>query len=196
MKVRSVLISLLFLMVAFAILHRPMMKKVCPLKYSEEILLSANENDLSPFLIASIIRVESSFDKRAVSRKGAVGLMQLMPSTAAWLGEIKEIKIDEYSLEDPVINIALGCYYFRTLLEEFGKIPALAAYNAGRGNLEKWLKEEIWDGSWENRTDIPFPETRAYVIKVIIFEHWYKYLYGNSWPGERVLWQTNLKEIK
>ena len=83
MKSYGFFILLLALFLTFALLHKPLMRRFCPLEYSEEIVRSALEAKVSPFLIASIIRVESNFQKDAVSPKGAKGLMQLMPSTAS-----------------------------------------------------------------------------------------------------------------
>lgn len=191
MRVQKILIAFIFAFVLFAAVHRPLMIRFCPLDYREEIWVSSRENDLSPFLIASIIRVESNFRKEAVSPKGAIGLMQLMPSTAFWLAEIRGLQLDEDSLKEPNINISLGSYYFKSLMVEWGKVKALAAYNAGRGNVEKWLTDGVWDGTWERRADIPFPETRDFVTKVVMFEKWYKYLYQRDLSRELLAWNMN-----
>lgn len=196
MRYQRALLALLALFLTFFVIHKPLMIRICPLKYAEEIWISAKENELSPYLVASMIRVESNFQRDAISPKGATGLMQLMPSTAVWVAEQKGITLDEDKLTDPVINIALGTYYFRTLFEKWGKVPALAAYNAGRGNLEKWLNEGIWDGSWDRRGDIPFYETQDYVRKVIILEKWYNYLYSHIYSRELVVWNKNINETK
>ncbi len=196
MKLKRFLKALMIIVFIFALLHKPFMARFCPLKYQEEIWILAKENEINPYLIASLIKVESNYRKEAVSPKGAVGLMQLMPSTAAWLAEVKGIKLTADSLYDPVINISLGSYYLKTLVNDLGKISAIAAYNAGRGNVERWINEETWDGSWEKRADIPFYETRDFVIKVVILEKWYNYLYNNQLSRELVVWKKSLKEKK
>ncbi|MDD2431972.1 MAG: lytic transglycosylase domain-containing protein [Firmicutes bacterium] len=184
MRFSGFLIVLLVIFIVFAILHKPLMREICPIEYSKEILLSSGEMKVSPYLIASIIRVESNFRKDALSPKGATGLMQLMPSTAQYVAELKGLELDNTALIDPATNIALGTYYYKLLFDHWGKIVALASYNAGRGNVEKWLSEGVWDGTWENRADIPFHETKQFLIKVITLERWYTYLYRQELSGE------------
>ena len=184
MKSYGFFILLLALFLTFALLHKPLMRMFCPLEYSEEIVRSALEAKVSPFLIASIIRVESNFQKDAVSPKGAKGLMQLMPSTAEYVAGLKGVEYDEQSLTDPAFNVALGTYYYKLLLDYWGKVAALASYNAGRGNVERWINEGTWDGTWENRADIPYPETRQFLSKVITLEKWYASSYKDELSGD------------
>lgn len=130
---------------------------VFPGKYKKEILSASEKYDLPAELISAVIWTESKFDPNAESDKGAVGLMQLMPSTASWL---YGSSIDENTLKNEEINIELGCKYLRYLLDKFGKSELmLAAYNAGEGNVTSWIE----NGEIEN---IPFGETRKYINKV------------------------------
>mgnify|MGYP006308019583 FL=1 len=111
-----------------------------PVKYKNEIDKYAEEFSLQPELLAAIIYVESRFDKYSVSSKGAVGLMQLMPSTAYWVA--KELGYKDFSLQDlddPDLNIKFGSWYFAYLYQKFDKdlIKTIAAYNAGETNVRK-----------------------------------------------------------
>ncbi|MBQ7224844.1 MAG: lytic transglycosylase domain-containing protein [Clostridia bacterium] len=131
-----------------------------PLKYGQEVQKYANEYSVDTALLCAVINCESSFDARAVSKKGAVGLMQIMPSTAKWCAQKLGIEYSENDLFDPEYNIKIGAYYLSYLLQKFGSEKlALCAYNAGEGNVIKWLNE--------NRKDIPFSETRGYVPRVL-----------------------------
>lgn len=129
-----------------------------PLKYQKEILAAANTYGIDPVLVASVINAESGFDKNKVSAKDAVGLMQLLPSTAAAMA-----KDDEIDLFDPTTNITLGVKYLAYLINRFHDVDtALFAYNAGEGNVARWLSET---GKMK-LTTCPFKETNAYVQKI------------------------------
>jgi soluble lytic murein transglycosylase len=115
-----------------------------------------------------IIRTESSFRADVVSDSGAVGLMQLLPSTARSIAP--EIGLDDYSdrlLETPVINIELGAYYISYLIGKFSSVDtAAAAYNAGEGNVAKWLANPDYSPDGRTLKKIPYKETADYVEKV------------------------------
>jgi len=129
-----------------------------PLAYESQILTLAEAHDLDPALLAAVVRCESRFRAAAVSARGAVGLMQIMPETGAWIAE--QIPISGYStdrLVEPELNLRLGCWYLRSLLERFDtRDEALAAYNAGPTHAERWGRG---DGSI-------FPETRTFIDRV------------------------------
>ncbi|MCK9526259.1 MAG: lytic transglycosylase domain-containing protein [Limnochordia bacterium] len=149
-----------------------------PLYYDEVISAVAESYGLDPMLLAAMIQVESGFRFDAVSPKGAVGLMQIMPETAIWLGEQMAQPIAVEDLLDPKTNIGLGAYYLTDLLARFPtQYAALAAYNAGPTNARRWLNDRIWDGSYERTGQIPFGETRSYVRKVIMMHNLYTLLY-------------------
>ena len=129
-----------------------------PLQYKQEILAAAQTYQVDSALIASMINAESSFDKTKVSPKQAIGLMQLLPSTAASLTDEEEI-----DLFDPKINITLGVKYLAYLINKFDDVDtALFAYNAGEGNVARWLSEQ----GKTKLTDCPFKATNAYVAKI------------------------------
>ncbi|MGN6374658.1 MAG: transglycosylase SLT domain-containing protein [Sphingomonas sp.] len=124
-------------------------------------------------MIHAISRQESQFDRRIVSRAGAVGLMQLMPGTARDMAGKLGVSYSPVSLEDPTYNVQLGINYFQHLFALYGSYPlAIAAYNAGPGNVNKWLAAngDPRDGAvdmvnWIEQ--IPFHETRTYVQRVL-----------------------------
>lgn len=145
-----------------------------PLDYIDHINKYAKETKLEASLVLAQIKAESGFRKNAISKKGAVGLMQIMPETGLWCAEKTETKgYTEQALFEPETNIKLGCWYLKYLLDKTGDMKwALAAYNAGLANVNKWKEQGITEIK-----DIPFPETRKYVEKVINFQKIYKKLY-------------------
>ena len=138
-----------------------------PTEYSKEINYACDRFNVSRSLVRAVIRTESGYDSEAVSRAGAVGLMQLMPATAVWIAS--EIGEDELStrLTDPQANITLGTALLAYLLGKYSVRDALAAYNAGEGNLLKWK---------EKNSGYEFKETRDYVEKVMRAENVYRKL--------------------
>lgn len=139
-----------------------------PLIYQNEILLASNEYQIEPYVIASMINVESSFNPFAKSNKGAVGLMQLMPSTAEWLaGKIGFSNYTENSLTQPQTNILLGTYYLRYLTDKFAdKTVVFCAYNAGEGVVKSWLENNSYSDNGTTLKNIPYPETQNYITKL------------------------------
>lgn len=140
-----------------------------PIGYKNFIVQYSNENDLDPYLVAALINVESKYDKNAISQKEARGLMQIGPQTGKWASEV--LNIENYSdelLYDPETNIKIGTWYIKTLYKEFnGNLDlVLAAYNAGSGNVNKWLKDEVYSKDGESLNIIPYKETDDYVIRV------------------------------
>jgi len=157
------------------------MKQLYPIKYNEVIAENSVKYSVDPHLIAAVIRVESNFQTGRESPKGAVGLMQLMPTTSDWI--IERAKLESISseklLHDPTMNIELGAWYLNHLLSLFDqeKVIAIAAYNAGPGNVSKWIEQGTWSGEFETSDSIPFGETRSYVQKVFYYYNKYKELY-------------------
>lgn len=157
-----------------------------PLHYAEEIWEVSALYSLDPYLLLAIIYVESRFDPVVESRSGARGLMQIMPRTGSWIAEsIGFMDYEADVLFDPVTNIFFGSWYLSHLLKSFsGDLnKALAAYNAGTGNVINWLGEDIWDGSWKGIEDIPFQETREYLEKVFFVYRRYEVIYKNGRIG-------------
>ncbi|MDR3195391.1 MAG: lytic transglycosylase domain-containing protein [Endomicrobium sp.] len=137
-------------------------------RYDDYINEYSNKFGVDALLVRSVIKRESDLNPEAVSNKGAVGLMQIMPKTAREVAV--ELSVSDYSsdkLKDPQINIMFGAYYLRKLLDYYNNnlILALAAYNAGIGNVDMWLRE-IPDLS-VNAEKMPFNETKNYVKSVM-----------------------------
>ncbi|VBB08754.1 prokaryotic transglycosylase active site [Lucifera butyrica] len=156
-------------------------KYVYPFPYQDMVFRYALKNEVDPFLVASIIRTESKFIPQARSRKGAMGLMQLMPDTAAWIAQrMDEPNFDPKQLQDPEVNIRLGTWYLSSLIKEFqgNEVLSLAAYNGGRGNVRQWMRQNGWEMSFQDARQLPFPETREYVRKVLRDRARYRSLYG------------------
>jgi len=151
-----------------------------PLKYKDAILEYSEEFDVDPALIASVINCESSFKKDSVSESGAIGLMQIMPSTAEFVANIIEIEYQESSLYDPKINIRIGTKYLSYLLIKFNDcFTALCAYNAGEGIVNSWLSDENYSINSETLTTTPYKETNAFSKNVINnISHYYYRIYS------------------
>lgn len=174
--VTAALALLILLCVSAYFLNRLSEKRTYRLVYGELITEMAGEYHIDPYLVAAVIHCESSNNKDAVSPVGAMGLMQIMPDTGGWIADKLEAEgFCEDQLFDPRTNIRFGCWYLAYLTDKFqgnGK-SVLAAYNAGPGNVEKWLKDERYSRDGQ-LTDIPFPETERYIEKV--YRAYEKYL--------------------
>ncbi|MDD4312400.1 MAG: lytic transglycosylase domain-containing protein [Eubacteriales bacterium] len=141
-----------------------------PVAYTELIKQYADQYELDPYLVQSIMRCESSNNPNAVSKVGAIGLMQIMPNTGEWIGH----KIDPelaYSLDllqDPATSIEYGCWYLNYLSNRFdgNVMEIIAAYNAGHGNVEKWLDDPRFSQNG-TLTTIPFEDTARYYDNVM-----------------------------
>jgi len=151
-----------------------------PKKYEEHVNKYAEENGLDPLLVFAIIKTESNFDTNVVSSSKAIGLMQLLETTAKEKAEKQGNPIDSaVELYDPELNINLGCDYFAELLKAYnGNMNlAIAAYNAGIGNVNKWIKEGIIKEDGSDIENIPYKETNIYVRKIIRNYKIYQNLY-------------------
>ena len=154
---------------------KPIMKAMFPIRYAEEIQQYSTYYNVDEHLIMAVISAESKFNKYAVSCKGAKGLMQIRDKTALWCMEKFGIDGDIEDIHNPELNINIGCAYMAYLLDKFvgDTATAVAAYNAGEGNVKKWLggKASI------TNDDILFKETENYVKKVSERKNIYKFLY-------------------
>ena len=175
-------VVLIFGLVSFVFAFAPslLFKSMYPLRYESEITTSASAHGVDPYLVAAVIRSESSWDPEASSHQGARGLMQLMPETAQDMVAKGLVDGKRYScenLEDPAINIEYGCAYLSYLLTYFNGATdrAIAAYNAGMGNVDGWAKQ---DELLHNA--ITFPETQAYLVRVNMAKARYQELYPQA----------------
>jgi soluble lytic murein transglycosylase len=153
-----------------------------PLRHEDIIRQQARDKNLDSALIAAVIYQESKFRDRT-SSAGAKGLMQILPGTAQFIahksgGTAFELR----DLGTPQINIAYGSWYLRYLIDHYGgnETLAVAAYNAGENNVDKWVRRAGGEKSFNAKTDIPFPETRHYVASVK--EH--RKLYRDKYAAE------------
>lgn len=149
-----------------------------PRKYNDLIDKYANEYNLDKYLIASVINIESGYDSNSVSKAGAMGLMQILPSTAFDIAGRIGIEIEKNDLFDEEINIHLGAFYLRYLLDLFdGNIDnTLSAYNWGLSNVKNWINEGNIDDTG-TITNIPVSETSNYLKKFKANKFVYKNIY-------------------
>ena len=179
-----ILILVACLAVSYIFAIRPAIQRhQYPLAHLPEVLAMSEEYDLDPALISAVMLCESRNRPGAVSRQGARGLMQLMPATAAEIAEdLEMLDYTEEKLTEPAVNIRFGCYYLRYLFDRFGDRPALviAAYNAGPGRVQGWI-EEYGVTDEESLTEIPYPETANYLIKVQNAKEMYRTLYEKEY---------------
>jgi soluble lytic murein transglycosylase len=147
-----------------------------PLAYNEPIVAAAQKLKISPLLVLSIVRQESKFDPETRSPVGALGLMQVMPATAAFI--TPKMEMPNYNLISPPDNIKIGSWYLAHMHDEVknDSLLAAASYNAGPGNVSKWVKKIGFNNPDEFVEDIPFDETQGYVRNVL----------GNYWNYLRI----------
>lgn len=174
------------LLIYAAMLNIPnFLKLIYPLEHKEEIIKYAKMHKIDPPLLAALIKTESNFEADAESRKGAKGLMQITPSTGQWIAQTMGVKgFEESMLFDPVTNIKLGSWYVEHLTEYYNGSFELvfAAYNGGRGNVDKWLKDKSLSSNGRTLDEIPFSETENFVKKLRKNYSIYKRIY--TWETE------------
>ena len=158
-----------------------------PLDHEETIVREAQRQDLEPALVAAVIYTESGFVPDSRSGEGAVGLMQMLPSTAEFVATLPgRPSPPPDQLERPAANIAYGTRYLRYLLDRHdGDVPtALAAYNGGESNMAAWARQAVARGErFRVPEDIPFTETRRFVGKVLGAREIYRRAYGGRLGG-------------
>jgi peptidoglycan lytic transglycosylase len=150
------------------VFHHAVKEVVLPLRHEDIIRQQSHEKKLDPALVAAVIYAESRFrDQTSVA--GAKGLMQLTPATAKFIEQLSGGSTFQLAdLSTPQVNIAYGTYYLRYLLDRYGENEALAlaAYNGGEGNVDRWVDAARQKGQDLSIDAIPFGETRAYVRTV------------------------------
>ena len=171
-------LSLFFLSIILAYSLGAFYAYFYPVKYYDLIVQYAQENDLDSALVASVINVESGYNSDALSSKGAIGLMQIMPSTGEWISSQIGEDFSQNEMFNPETNIKYGCFYLNYLLRYFGDEKlALCAYNAGQGNVVSWLKNEEYSKDGATLDKIPYKETQNYLSRVLKNRHYYKNKY-------------------
>lgn len=157
-----------------------------PFKHFETVKNYSEQYDIDPLLTMALIKTESKFKQDALSHKSAKGLMQITDNTGEWCADKMGIKdFNPDMLYDVETNIKIGTFYFDHLLDKYnGELSStVAAYNAGMGNVDKWLKDSKYsaDGKILDRT--PFSETTAYINKIKFNYKMYKLIYGGRING-------------
>ena len=160
-----------------SIMPKKLLDALFPLAYKNSVNKQSKKYKLNPFIILSVIKAESLYNPRAVSSAKATGLMQLMPSTAK--GIAKQLKINNYNLKDPNISILFGTHYIAWLNRYYkGELPLMVAgYNAGAGNVNKWLKQLDKNDPLYFAEFVPFVETRYYILRTGKFFNQYRIIY-------------------
>jgi soluble lytic murein transglycosylase len=153
-----------------------------PLSDTAIIREQATEKHLDPALIAAVIYAETRFEPRP-SAAGAQGLMQILPATAYYLAHLSGgIRFTASDLATPSVNVAYGSYYLRYLLDHYNgnETLAVAAYNGGMANVDRWLAQANAAGRRLTVEAIPFPETREYVNRVLDAQRAYRATYARQ----------------
>lgn len=175
---------LLLIVISFALMLRPkehVQQGIYPVNYRDAILESCERHNVSPYLVCAIIKCESGWREDVVSAAGATGLMQVMPSTATSLVNLGYVDAAAYppeNLADPLVNIEYGCATLDFLSRQLSsEEQIIAAYNAGINTVLGWLAEA---GDRPFVECITYPETAAYLTRVLEAEETYKTLYDSS----------------
>ena len=182
----TALLTALAVVLAWPQFHHAVREITLPLRHDDIIRQQAREKGLDPALIAAVIYAESRFRDGQTSPAGAEGLMQLTPATARYIARKSggtQFVVDD--LGTPQVNIAYGAYYLRYLLSRYdgNEDFALAAYNAGAGNVDRWIAAARAHDRAMTTTAIPYAETRAYVERVERVRGQYRRAYAAQLGG-------------
>lgn len=154
-------------------------KAAYPCKYTFEIEKYADEYDVPRTLLFAVIHTESGFDPNAVSSAGALGLTQITPETFHWLQTKTGETLPDSALYEPEVSVRYGALFYSMLLSEFGGDirTAVAAYHAGRGQVNAWLRDGQYSADGKTLDSIPSRDTNHYVYKVTKAINIYNNLY-------------------
>ncbi len=175
----AIAITALLAAVVASMLHQAASNLALPLSDASIIRQQAADKRLDPALIAAVIYAETKFDPRP-SPAGAQGLMQILPATAYYLAHLSGgIRFTASDLSDPSVNVAYGSYYLRYLLDHYNgnEMLAVAAYNGGLTNVDRWVARAQSEGHQLTVQEIPFAQTREYVQRVLGAEQAYRETY-------------------
>lgn len=162
------LIITTIILITIIFLRNVILKINYPQKYGEHIEKYAKEYGVDKELIYAMIKAESNFNAEAISNRKALGLMQILESTAYEVAEELENEITKEEILNPEINICLGTKYISNLIKKYGNIElAVASYNAGIGNVDGWIEKGTIKKDGTDIENIPFKETNNYVRKVL-----------------------------
>ena len=167
-KLLIILVAIILIIIVAICINKLMIKTLYKKDYSEYVIKYSQKYEVDENLIYALIKAESNFKADAVSNKNAQGLMQLMFATAEEVANKNGIELTEENILNPDININIGTKYISTLLEKYECVElAIAAYNAGIGNVDKWIEKGIIKSDGSDIENIPFKETNTYVRKIM-----------------------------
>ena len=167
-KIKKLIIIILGIVITTIYTNKIIIKVLYKKEYSEYVSKYSQEYGVDENLIYALIKAESNFKIDAESGKGAKGLMQLMPATAEDVAKKNNIELTQENIFEPETNINIGTIYISTLIKKYECIEvALAAYNAGSGNVDKWIDNGTIKADGSNIEKIPFKETNNYVRKIM-----------------------------
>ena len=180
MKIRKIAITLIIICILIICIFEIgtlILKKLYPMEYAEYVSKYSKEYNVDEKWIYALIKAESNFDTNSVSQSGAVGLMQLMETTAEEVAS--DIGIETVNLKEPECNIQIGTKYFTDLIKyyEGNYHLAIVAYNAGIGTVAKWISNGIIKEDGSDIENIPYKETNNYIRKVLKNYRTYQELY-------------------
>jgi soluble lytic murein transglycosylase len=159
-----------------------------PLAYKDSVFRYSGDFSLDPYLILAVMKAESSFQRFAVSRANARGVMQIIKPTAIFISS--QLQMENFELIDlflPDLNIKMGVWYLKFLIDKFSElVPALSAYNAGPENVSRWCSDFGDMKTFDFIESIPFSETKDYVKRVIYYYAVYKNLYSPPFEPEKI----------
>ena len=181
-RIAAIAVFGLLVTLAFSVLHTATRRMGLPLTHASIIRQQAAAKHVDPALVAAVIYAESKFEPRP-SSAGAQGLMQILPATAYYLAHLSGgSQFTASDLATPSINVAYGTYYLRYLLDHYNgnELLAVAAYNGGLANVDRWSADANAAGRELTAEGIPFPETREYVQRVLEAQRAYRSRYAGE----------------
>ena len=182
--IKTLIVLIILLSIYFVFfkvrIDKVILRKIYPLKYTEYVEKYSREYNIDKYLVYAIIKAESNFNENAKSKSEAIGLMQIIESTAIEIAEKMDLEVSEDDLFHPDLNIKLGLKYYKTLLDKYNNNyqMAIIAYNAGIGNVDKWIQEGTINKEGSNLENVPFKETENYLRKIVRDYEIYKKLYN------------------
>lgn len=181
-KILIFLIIILIVVVFLGLFKDKILKTIYPKTYEEIVSVYAEKYNVEENLIFAVIKAESNFDSSAVSNRDALGLMQIMEETAKDVVKKNAIEIDVNNIKEelmkPENSINIGTKYLQVLLDRYqNKEVALAAYNAGIGNVDNWIEKGIIKADGTDIENVPYKETNNYVRKILRDYKIYEELY-------------------
>ena len=171
-RILFIIITVILILLSPTVFNKIIRKKMYKKEYSEYVSKYAKEYDVDENLVYALIKAESNFNAKAESGKGAIGLMQLMESTAQDVCKKTNLNISDEDFRDellePETNINIGTKYLSTLIKKYGNVEiAITAYNAGIGTVDTWIEKGIIKADGSDVENIPYKETNNYVRKIL-----------------------------